>query len=81
MQFCYCHLHFPLYMYLDDWKSIIGDPTKFGFGVLTVFFAGILLFQHLLYGANKSNQNSKENSHSKNDTQDSQKEEIGIRLI
>ncbi len=35
--------------YTDDWKSIFGDPTKFGFGALTVFFDVILLFQHVLY--------------------------------
>lgn len=34
---------------LDDWKSILGDPTKFGFGALSVFFDLILIFQHMFY--------------------------------
>ena len=47
------NLHITTYMHIyvivDDWKSIFGDPTKFGFGALTVGFALILLFQHMLY--------------------------------
>lgn len=45
-------------LYADDWKSIFGDPTKFGFGALTVFFALILLFQHMLYRSNNSDKKS-----------------------
>ena len=33
----------------DDWKSIFGDPTKFGFGVMTVLFDFILLLQRVFY--------------------------------
>ena len=30
----------------DDWKSIFGDPTKFGLGALSIFFDIIFMFQH-----------------------------------
>ena len=31
---------------LDDWKSIFGDPTKFGLGAFSIFFDVIFMFQH-----------------------------------
>ena len=37
------------YKYLtitDDWKSIFGDPTKFGLGAFSIFFDLIFMFQH-----------------------------------
>ena len=30
----------------DDWKSIFGDPTKFGLGALSIIFDLIFMFQH-----------------------------------
>lgn len=30
----------------DDWNSIFGDPTKFGLGVLSIFFDLIFMLQH-----------------------------------
>ena len=30
----------------DDWKSIFGDPTKFGLGVFSICFDLIFMFQH-----------------------------------
>jgi len=48
------YLHF---LCLDDWKSIFGDPTKFGLGAFSVFFDVIFMFQHyVLY--RKSNPKS-----------------------
>ena len=64
-----------LQCYTDDWKSIFGDPTKFGFGILTVIFAALLLLQHLLYRSNSNatptetdNMKSKQRVCSKNHT-------------
>jgi cystinosin len=38
----------------DDWKSIFGDPTKFGLGVFSIFFDLIFMFQHyVLYRKRK----------------------------
>jgi len=49
------YLHFLLSV--DDWKSIFGDPTKFGLGAFSVFFDVIFMFQHyVLY--RKSNPKS-----------------------
>ena len=31
---------------LDDWKSIFGDPTKFGLGMISILFDLIFLLQH-----------------------------------
>ena len=40
---------FPFIMYCaDDWKSIFGDPTKFGYGLITVGFPAFHLFQHFI---------------------------------
>lgn len=37
----------------DDWSGIIGDPVKFGLGILSIFFDVIFMFQHyLLYRGN-----------------------------
>ena len=33
-------------MCADDWKSIFGDPTKFGLGALSILFDVIFIFQH-----------------------------------
>lgn len=44
----------------DDWKSIFGDPTKFGFGAMTVIFDLILLFQQLLYRGKSKNTKEEE---------------------
>ncbi len=30
----------------DDWKSIFGDPTKFGLGMISILFDFIFLLQH-----------------------------------
>ena len=30
----------------DDWKSIFGDPTKFGLGMISILFDLIFLLQH-----------------------------------
>lgn len=30
----------------DDWKSIFGDPTKFGLGVFSIFFDLVFMLQH-----------------------------------
>ena len=30
----------------DDWKSIFGDPTKFGLGALSILFDLVFMFQH-----------------------------------
>ena len=38
---------------VDDWKSIFGDPTKFGLGAFSIFFDVIFMFQHyVLYRKN-----------------------------
>ena len=34
------------YFITDDWKSIFGDPTKFGLGMISIIFDMIFLFQH-----------------------------------
>ncbi len=31
---------------IDDWKSIFGDPTKFGLGVFSIMFDLLFMFQH-----------------------------------
>ena len=39
---------------VDDWKSIFGDPTKFGLGVFSIFFDVIFMFQHyVLYRSSR----------------------------
>ena len=30
----------------DDWKSIFGDPTKFGLGAFSIFFDLVFMCQH-----------------------------------
>ena len=35
-----------LSMSSDDWKSIFGDPTKFGLGMVSILFDLIFLLQH-----------------------------------
>ena len=37
-----------LFSYLDDWTSIFGDPTKFGIGMLGIFFCAFIVFQHFV---------------------------------
>lgn len=32
----------------DDWKSIFGDPTKFGLGMISILFDLIFLLQHFV---------------------------------
>ena len=32
----------------DDWKSIFGDPTKFGLGMISILFDLLFLFQHFV---------------------------------
>ena len=39
---CYEHLT------TDDWKSIFGDPTKFGLGMISILFDLMFLFQHFV---------------------------------
>ena len=34
--------------FLDDWKSIFGDPTKFGLGLFSVCFDLLFMFQHYI---------------------------------
>ena len=36
----------PLALHTDDWESIFGDPTKFGYGLITVGFEIIHFLQH-----------------------------------
>ena len=33
-------------MCTDDWKSIFGDPTKFGLGLFSILFDVVFMFQH-----------------------------------
>ena len=33
---------------LDDWKSIFGDPTKFGLGAFSICFDLLFMFQHYI---------------------------------
>ena len=40
-------------MLVDDWKSIFGDPTKFGLGVFSIFFDVIFMFQHYVLYRNR----------------------------
>ena len=35
-----------LSFFLDDWKSIFGDPTKFGLGAFSICFDLLFMFQH-----------------------------------
>jgi len=39
---------------VDDWKSIFGDPTKFGLGAFSIFFDVIFMFQHYVLYRKKS---------------------------
>lgn len=32
----------------DDWKSIFGDPTKFGLGAFSIFFDLVFICQHYI---------------------------------
>ena len=34
--------------FLDDWKSIFGDPTKFGLGLFSVCFDLLFVLQHYI---------------------------------
>jgi hypothetical protein len=34
--------------YIDDWKSILGDPTKFALGIITVGFEIVHFSQHYI---------------------------------
>lgn len=34
--------------FTDDWKSIYGDPTKFGLGIIAMLFDLMILFQHFV---------------------------------
>ena len=39
-----------LFIHSDDWKSIFGDPTKFGLGVFSICFDLLFMTQHhILY--------------------------------
>ena len=40
----------------DDWKSIFGDPTKFGLGALSILFDLFFMFQHYVLFWGKSPQ-------------------------
>lgn len=33
-------------IFLDDWQSIFGDPTKFGLGLFSVLFDIFFMIQH-----------------------------------
>ena len=35
-------------LYADDWKSILGDPTKFALGTITVGFGMVHFSQHYI---------------------------------
>ena len=35
-------------LYADDWKSILGDPPKFAFGIITVGFEAVHFSQHYI---------------------------------
>lgn len=34
------------FIFSDDWKSIFGDPTKFGLGLFSVAFDILFIIQH-----------------------------------
>ena len=38
--------HDGIAFHADDWKSIFGDPTKFGLGLITLGFNIVHLLQH-----------------------------------
>lgn len=42
-------LKYKLYYILDDWKSIFGDPTKFGLGLFSVLFDVFFILQHYVF--------------------------------
>ena len=49
--FFFIHTHTLLsniVFYADDWKSILGDPTKFAFGLITVGFEIAHFSQHYI---------------------------------
>jgi len=50
-----CNSYFIIfYIGIDDWKSIFGDPTKFGLGAFSIFFDVIFMFQHYVLYRKKS---------------------------
>ena len=54
----------------DDWKSIFGDPTKFGLGAFSICFDLVFMFQHyILYRHPPKNDDS---GYSKIDEQESE---------
>ena len=42
----YCHYSFSSFLHADDWKSIFGDPTKFGLGAISIVFDLFFMLQH-----------------------------------
>jgi cystinosin len=39
---------------VDDWTSIMGDPTKFGLGLFSILFDILFIIQHYcLYGGHR----------------------------
>ena len=45
--FCVSILIF-LFIHSDDWKSIFGDPTKFGLGAFSICFDLLFMIQHYI---------------------------------
>ena len=37
---------FVAFLFLDDWSSIFGDPTKFGLGAFSIMFDIVFIVQH-----------------------------------
>ena len=44
----YVSIHMLLFIHLDDWKSIFGDPTKFGLGAFSICFDLLFMTQHYI---------------------------------
>ena len=43
-----------LSLFLDDWSSMYGDPTKFGLGVFSILFDTLFIVQHYVIYRNNS---------------------------
>ncbi|PSN39531.1 hypothetical protein C0J52_12389 [Blattella germanica] len=47
------HGAFTIFLFINDWESIFGDPTKFGLGLFSVVFDVFFIIQHyVLYSIN-----------------------------
>ena len=41
-------IYIPFLYFTDDWKSIFGDPTKFGLGAFSICFDILFMIQHYI---------------------------------